>query len=172
MSGWLSMSLGPAGALKLDTPLGFWLVAIGKFMDVLDGQVARRTHSSNFGADYDAIADKITVLLLVISAFYYQLVPLPFLLFIICYHGLISLMGLDALFHNIDAEPSRLGKNTMVLHILAIALFVFASEFQFAQQLAIILAFMTALAGVLAGIICLKRYIHEYIERVYKPFHR
>ncbi|HSW79256.1 MAG TPA: CDP-alcohol phosphatidyltransferase family protein [Candidatus Saccharimonadales bacterium] len=163
--------LTAAGALILNTPLGFWLVIIGKFMDVIDGQVARRTHTSNFGADYDAIADKITVLILVLSTFYYHLVPLPFLIFLVIYHGIIAVIGLDALFHSIDADPSRLGKYTMTLHMLAIGLFIFDGVFHFAHQAVFILAIAVALTGVSTGIICLTRYIREYIDRVYKPFH-
>lgn len=168
----LGLLLTAAGSIRLDTPAGFWLVTVGKLMDVIDGQVARRTHTSNFGALYDITADKFTMLIIVIAAFYYRLVPLPFLIFILFYHGLVAAMASDAILHKLDADPSRLGKYTMALHICAILLFIFANVMHTAHHAVYLLAVVVAALGVATGIVCLIRYIRDYIRRVYKPYHK
>jgi phosphatidylglycerophosphate synthase len=168
----LGIVLTAAGSVRLNTPAGVWLAAVGKLMDGLDGPVARRTHTSNFGATYDITADKITMLILIVSTYYYHLVPASFLLFIVLYHGLVAAMASDAMLHNFDADPSRLGKFTMALHIAAILLFIYANVLHFAHHFVLYCAVAVALIGVAVGVVSFTHYAQDYIKKVYKPYHK
>lgn len=63
------------GASHLHETSGVIEYGIGRMLDLADGYVARRTHTSKFGAGMDAVADKAAVAAGVIGALHYDSVP-------------------------------------------------------------------------------------------------
>ncbi len=112
------------GAIRLDTLVGFIIVIFGKFLDVLDGPVARRTHASDLGAVMDATADKITGLIILTSALYFDLAPLWFILFLFSQHIIVAMLSVYAAIRGIAIKVTQLGKNNMFFHLFTLFLFI------------------------------------------------
>lgn len=108
------------GAARLNTLAGFIVVIFGKLLDVLDGPIARRTHASDLGAALDATADKITGLIILISALYFDLAPTWLIVFLFSQHITVSALGIYASARGRVLKVSRLGKNNMFLHLLTL----------------------------------------------------
>lgn len=162
----LGIILTIVGAIRLDTIAGFLIVGSGKFLDIADGLVARRTHTSDFGAFFDASADKLTALILLIAAYHFRIAPVAFLLFVFLYHGSIAVMALDAERHGIRTRPSRLGKNTMFLHVGALLLFALAKAVTTGHNLIYACAAIVAITGIIAGVLSFASYVEAYRTRV------
>jgi phosphatidylglycerophosphate synthase len=116
-----------AGTLHLNTSAGLILVTIGRLFDVIDGPVARRTHTSHIGAVLDATADKFVGLAILIAAYHFKLVPLIVIALIFLYHLIIGI--LNALIEQQGAPTFSMtnGKRTMFLHICSLLLFVWSN---------------------------------------------
>lgn len=162
----LGVVLTIVGAIRLDTVAGFFIVGSGKFLDIADGLVARRTHTSNFGAFFDASADKLTALVLLIAAYHFRIAPIAFLLFVFFYHGSIAAMALDAERHGIRTRPTRLGKNTMFLHIGALLFFALAKAVTTGHDIIYASAAIIAIAGIVAGVLSFAHYVEAYKKEV------
>jgi len=78
----LGLGLCGWGAWHLNSLLGVWLVGTGRLLDVFDGHVARRTHTSAFGALLDASADKFAAFFMLIASWHYHTLPSVVLAFI------------------------------------------------------------------------------------------
>ena len=160
------------GALSLNTLHGFIIAGTGKALDMVDGPIARRTHTSHFGALFDAGSDKFTSVVLLFSAYHFKLAPVAFLLFVLLYHLAVLGLSLDAEAHGIETKPTRLGKNTMFLHIGAILLFALAKAVSGAHDVVYTLAAVFAIAGIAAGAISLGTYIEIYNKKVRAKSHK
>jgi phosphatidylglycerophosphate synthase len=160
------------GATRLNTASGFWLATVGKLLDVVDGPVARRTHTSQFGALLDGGADKLTGAALIISELYLGLAPPAFLFFLLFYHALIALMAADAVRKGIETKPTCLGKYTMFLQVSALLLFALAHLAVSVQPQVHATALVIALAGVVAGVVSLVRYIRGYLDVARRRTHK
>lgn len=108
------------GAARLNTLDGFMLVIFGKLLDVLDGPIARRTHASDLGAALDATADKITGLVILISALYFGLAPTWLIVFLFSQHVAVSVISIYAALGGWVLKVIRLGKNNMFLHLFTL----------------------------------------------------
>lgn len=64
------------GATRLNTVAGVIITGLGRMFDIADGKIARMTHTSSFfGAVFDATADKIGVLAIIIAGWHFGLAP-------------------------------------------------------------------------------------------------
>lgn len=116
-----------AGSLQLTTWRGFALLVIGRILDMLDGPVARRTHTSRFGALVDGAADKIAVLAITIALWAFSLAPTAIVVFILAQNIIVASIIVIASLRGIHAETSHAGKRNMFLQNVAMLLFVAAS---------------------------------------------
>lgn len=114
------------GAIKLNTVFGLTCVIVGRAFDVLDGPVARRTHSSHFGAMFDATSDKLVGLALLIAAYHFRLAPVIFLLLVFVHHLIITTLSFLTEKRGQATQAGKAGKYTMFLHLSAISLFVWS----------------------------------------------
>lgn len=117
-----------AGALRLNTVSGLVFVIAGRLCDVIDGPLARRTHTSHFGAVLDATADKITGLALLIAAYHFKLAPLAFILGVFVYHLIVTIISGLTEGNHTPTQVSKAGKKAMFLQVGAIIWFVWASH--------------------------------------------
>lgn len=115
------------GSIRLDSVLGFLSILAGRLFDLVDGLVARKTGSSEFGAKLDAVADKLAVLAIVIGAWYFQLLPKWFLIFLIAQHMFVTVLVIIASVIGNPIKVSQMGKNNMFLHMLTLVVFIGAS---------------------------------------------
>lgn len=109
----LGLGLCSYGAWQLNSLLGISLLAIGRMLDIADGVVARRTHTSAFGALLDASTDKFITLLVLIASWHYRAVPVAILAFIliqnivtVCEYFYVSKL-------DIPPAPSTAGKRAV-----------------------------------------------------------
>ncbi len=168
----LGIILTAAGSLHLDTAEGLSLTIAGKMLDVIDGPVARRTHTSNFGALVDSTADKLTCLILIIAAYHFRLVPITFLWFVFVYQGLVAAMSFDAIRKGWDVHPSTIGKYAMFVQVSALLMFVFSHVVTAGQQFTHVLAIVFAAFAIISSIVSFIYYIREYFREVFLRAHK
>jgi len=160
------------GALRLDTVSGLVMTIAGRGLDMVDGPVSRRTHTSHIGALLDAGSDKVSMLALLIAMYYFGLAPTLFLSFIFVYHAAIVYMSLSGEKHGVEAKPTVLGKYTMFLHLAALLSFALSADITSYTIAVYDAAAVLALAGVVAGVISLYRYVELYIRNVRSKLHK
>lgn len=116
------------GALFLNTWAGAILAAVGRFFDMADGWVARKTHSiTSFGATLDPIADKLAGFAMLISVWYFGIAPVIAVIVMILQNLTNALASYGSLRHHRKAlAPSLAGKHAVFCQNLAIGGFVLA----------------------------------------------
>jgi phosphatidylglycerophosphate synthase len=120
----LGMSL--YGAYNLDTLSGTLIFGAGKSLDMLDGPVARRTHASDFGAAFDATADKIAIGAALVASVIHESAPLPVIGFIAAQNITNTVFTLAAEKRGLQPKTSWEGKRAMFGQGLAIGGFALA----------------------------------------------
>ena len=153
------------GATRLNTLDGFIIVIIGKFLDVVDGFVARKTHTSDFGAAMDATADKITGFIILISALIFDMVTVGFIIFLLVQHLIVAGLSVFAALRGISLKVTKLGKRNMFLHLVTLFIligshFVKGSIGQFAWNIGHILI----LASIITGLATALDYLRTIFE--------
>lgn len=123
----LGAMLSFAGTLRMDTMGGFILVTVGRILDIFDGPVARRTHTSHFGAILDATADKLVGLAILIAGYHFRIVPTVFILLIFAYHLIVAVLNLLIEHRGKESRSTIDGKHTMFLHVTSLMLFTWAN---------------------------------------------
>lgn len=111
------------GSFRLQTTAGFWLVLVGRILDVLDGPIARRTHTSRLGAVLDATVDKFTVLTITLGLLAYQRAPVVIVLYILLQNVVTSLMNIVSARRKIVVESTRAGKLNIFMQMTCMILF-------------------------------------------------
>lgn len=115
------------GTLNLTTWTGLILLAIGRFLDIADGYVARRTHTSDFGAAVDATTDKLTIVLIIIALLRFDLAPLWVILYILVQNVLVATIAVAASRRYIQLKTSFAGKRNMFLQNIAMLFFAWSA---------------------------------------------
>jgi phosphatidylglycerophosphate synthase len=158
----LGLGLTIVGAARLDTGLGFLLVVIGKLLDIADGRVARRTHTSRFGTVMDTTADKITSLVLLLSAYHFNLVPVAFLLFVFWQHLTVAAITVYATLSGVALRVTAVGRQNMFLNSLALFLLI-ATNFVggLLQDLSFGLGAILVGVSIVYGISTILSYTHQ-----------
>lgn len=154
------------GCFMLNTWLGLGLVALGKLCDNLDGFVARRTHTSEFGADMDALADKVSGVIILVSCWHFATAPMWFVVFCFIQHISVTFLAVVASAKRHPLRVVSVGKYNMFLHVSALLLFTAAIHLN-GIIFGVIngVAYLLALAGVVTGLITLATY-EQHFRRI------
>lgn len=136
----IGLALTILGALRLDTTIGAVLFTIGRTLDLADGWIARRTHSSDLGAAFDAAADKIAVAFVLFMAFSLELVPLLVLCFVAFQNILNATVSIYADRKKRRLSVSKFGKYSMFGQVVSVGGFIYA--YVLANDLLYILAWI------------------------------
>ena len=115
------------GAFRLNTSTGLCIAIVGRFMDMLDGPVARHTHTSHFGGILDAASDKSAGFALLIAAYHFKLAPILFIVYVFGCHLVITILNLWSEKQGKEVNVTIVGKLTMFLHISSLLLFIWSS---------------------------------------------
>lgn len=111
------------GSLNLNTGIGLSAVAVGRFLDVMDGPIARRTHTSRFGAVLDATIDKLSILAIVIGLFVHSLAPVFVIGFILLQNAFVATINIVAATRKIVIVTELTGKRNIFFQISTMLLF-------------------------------------------------
>lgn len=167
----LGLALTALGALKLYTLIGLGLVMVGRSLDIADGYIARKTHSSDFGAGLDAVIDKIAGIIILISAYQFNLVPRLYLIFLFSQHITVASMTIFATTRHYTMHVSHIGKQNMFIHNFSLLAFVSGAIFVgFTGTLLTWIGFMAALIGVVTGSMTLWGYMQQVRQQ--KTLHK
>lgn len=113
--------------------IGATLIIVGRLCDILDGWLARKTHTSSpFGEGLDAGVDKLVVLLTAIVLLWMHIVPWPLIVLAAMLQAGTALLVLGARHLHILLHPSRVGKYSMFGTWVAVSLYLFS--YMLAQQ--------------------------------------
>jgi phosphatidylglycerophosphate synthase len=151
--------------------VGTSLIIVGRLCDVLDGWLARRTHTASpFGEGLDAGVDKLVILLAAILLLAMHIVPWPLIVLAAVLQAGIALIVLGARRVQVLLHPSRLGKYSMFGLWVAVALYLVAfmlkengthSEWVFAAAQ---LCMMAAITGYVLACVRYLRQIRYYLS--------
>ncbi len=111
--------------------LAFWLFIIAAVGDWLDGYLARRRKLiSTFGKFMDALTDKIFVVGIMIAFIEQQVVPIYFVLIVLCREFLISGMRMMAAAKGVVVAAERGGKAKTLTQLIAVGFLLFVPMLQ------------------------------------------
>jgi CDP-diacylglycerol---glycerol-3-phosphate 3-phosphatidyltransferase len=111
--------------------LAFWLFIIAAVGDWLDGYLARRRKLiSTFGKFMDALTDKIFVVGIMITFVEQQVVPIYFVLIVLCREFLISGMRMMAAAKGVVVAAERGGKAKTLTQLIAVGFLLFVPMLQ------------------------------------------
>jgi len=123
---WL-MNQGWSGAATL----AFWLFIAAAIGDWLDGYIARKQKLiSTFGKFMDAITDKIFVVGIMIAFVERDVVPVYFVLIVLCREFLISGMRMMAAAKGVVVAAERGGKTKTLTQLIAVGFLLFVPMLQ------------------------------------------
>lgn len=107
------LALSIYGATEIGTTRGVLLFGAGRMLDLADGAVARRTYSSRYGANADAVTDKIAVAYGMYEAFRQDAVPEAALAIIAINNVINTAANLYITRNGGEAASSKAGKHGM-----------------------------------------------------------
>ncbi|HUB93552.1 MAG TPA: CDP-alcohol phosphatidyltransferase family protein [Verrucomicrobiae bacterium] len=160
----LGAALTVIGALHFYAISGLLCVIVGRTLDLIDGPVARRTHTSQFGAIFDATADKLAGLVLLFAVYHYKIVSIVVIALIFAYHLAVSVINV-LIKTKVDVRTSTAGKATMFLHVVSISLFAISIHLHPPERswLTIIAALIVVLSLWFAQK-SIREYTHQYLK--------
>lgn len=123
----VGLALTIIGSMQLYSVFGFFSVAAGRLLDLLDGPVARHTHSSRFGAVLDATVDKLSILAIVLGLFGYALAPLWIVAYILLQNALVATLNIYSASQKIVIETVLTGKRNLFFQITSMLGFALAN---------------------------------------------
>lgn len=123
----LGLILVIIGCFYLNELSGLFLVALGRFMDLLDGPVARATGVTRFSIVFDPFTDKIAIAAILFSSLWFGLVPWPVVLFIIFQNLLTIVLALRKYKNKNKIGATILGKLNMFFQTTTVLLFILSS---------------------------------------------
>lgn len=131
------------GCVFLNTVGGLAAVLIGRSFDLIDGPVARATHTSEFSKYFDPTADKIALLAILISSTYFKLIPILVILYIFAQNILVAGLSVKAQRKKVAVGAVIPGKLNIFFQILAIFLFIVSVVIHGSSQLTELLAWIS-----------------------------
>lgn len=123
----IGLSMTIWGAFNISHISGILVFGAGRLLDLVDGVVARRTHTSRLGAVIDATCDKLGLLFLLPIMWTLNLAPYWLLLYIFAQNLVNVVAGLIAEQKKLKATSSRDGKIAMFLQNICLGLFALAN---------------------------------------------
>lgn len=165
----VGVGLTLVGALQLDTWPGLIMATIGKSLDNLDGYVARRWHSSSFGAALDATADKLSGLMLLAGCWYFNSVPILFVAYCFVQQALVVTLALRAGRRKLPLTVVKIGKINMFLQVSTLLLFVLSSlTYGLGHRASFSLAVITACICIPTGLMTTWSYQQAFRNKITK----
>lgn len=146
------------GSLQIDTISGLLLVVIGRGLDLVDGPVARMTHSSKFSAILDPIADKLALLAILIGVMRFDLVPGYIVSYIVVYNSLITYLSIKAFRLGTVGHALIPGKINLFLQIVCVFSFIASHAISNYSQQLLLLAYTTLLVSLPFAVAAIKAY--------------
>lgn len=111
--------------------LAFWLFIVAAVGDWLDGYLARKRNLiSLFGKFMDALTDKIFVVGIMIAFVAQGVVPIYFVLIVLCREFLISGMRMMAAAKGVVVSAERGGKTKTLTQLIAVGFLLFVPMLQ------------------------------------------
>jgi len=123
----IGLVLSVHGAANIDRLQGVIEIGIGRLLDAIDGPVARRTHTSRFGAILDALFDKLGIAAIAYQAWQYDVAPKTLIGFIVIQNLINSMTAIYSEQKHLKLESSKVGKYTILLQNLALGGFALTS---------------------------------------------
>ena len=111
--------------------LAFWLFIVAAVGDWLDGYIARKQKLvSTFGKFMDALTDKIFVIGLMIAFVELQVLPIYWVLIVLCREFLVSGMRMMAAAKGVVVSAERGGKTKTLTQLFAVGFLLFVPMLQ------------------------------------------
>lgn len=119
----IGLSMAIYGSLTIATLAGVLILGVGRIIDVFDGPIARRTHTSGFGALVDATCDKVGIAFLVTAVWFAGYAPVWLLIYVLLQN--IANVFISWLTARRGAKPaaSHYGKYAMFLQNTSIGMY-------------------------------------------------
>lgn len=119
----IGLTLAIYGSFNITSVSGVLLLGLGRFIDVFDGPIARRTHTSGFGALVDATCDKIGIAFLVTAVWVADYVPLWLIAYILLQNIANVVLSWITARRGMKPSASRAGKYAMFLQNISIGFY-------------------------------------------------
>jgi phosphatidylglycerophosphate synthase len=142
--------------------IGLLLVGVGRICDILDGQIARKTHTSSpFGEGLDAGFDKLVVLIACILLVASHVLPWELAVVLLILQSVIAGLALVVRHDGTGIHPTRVGKYAMFGLWMAIGLFMLAHVLAagLPAQTAFVAAVTLMTATIIGNLVALRGYI-------------
>jgi phosphatidylglycerophosphate synthase len=156
------------GASRVNTVCGVLEMGLGSAGDVLDGPVARRTHTSWFGKFLDASLDKVRIAVMVREAWRKGAAPKPLLGAFVVQNAANAVLTTYAEAHGIDLDANKKGKRSMFLQSLSIGSFALgnATERAILEKASKTVGIVSAIGGLALGVAATKEYYDTIQEEM------
>lgn len=118
------------GAFNISHISGILVFGVGRLLDLVDGVVARRTHTSRLGAVIDATCDKLGLLFLLPIMWTLNLAPYWLLVYIFGQNIVNVVVGVISEQKKLKATSSREGKIAMFLQNICLGMFALANAIE------------------------------------------
>lgn len=119
----IGLGLTIYGSLNITSVVGVLLLGAGRFIDVFDGPIARRTHTSSLGALVDATCDKIGIAFLVSAVWIAHYAPVWLLAYVIIQNLANVILSWLTAQRGMKPAASRSGKYAMFLQNVSIGFY-------------------------------------------------
>lgn len=146
------------GSTRLNTQTGLFLVVLGRAFDLIDGPVARFTHTSKFSAILDPTVDKLALLSIVVALFYFSLAPGLIVSYVVVYNLLITALSLKAFRAGKSDHALIPGKINLFFQNISLISFVASSVFPEAASTANIIGIVSIVASLPFALFAIKSY--------------
>lgn len=115
------------GTAHVDRLSGVAMIGVGRTLDLVDGYVARRTHTSEFGAVVDATFDKLGMAAILIQGYRHEVAPDAVLGLIAAFNVVNAVANVYTDRKGAEAKTSKSGKYGMFGQNVAIGGFALAN---------------------------------------------
>lgn len=121
------LALTLVGSANIDKVSGVAMIGAGRVLDLADGYVARRTHTSEFGGVVDATFDKLAVAAFTVQAWRHDTAPQAIIAGIVMFNVVNAVANVYTDRKGHEAKSSKAGKYGMFGQNMTLGAFTMAS---------------------------------------------
>jgi phosphatidylglycerophosphate synthase len=114
------------GSFNITKGMGVIALFFGRCFDLLDGPIARRTHTSRFGAAVDALSDKLAMTALLIASVHFHVAPTWIIIYIAVQNIANLILSVRTELRGGHPEAAREGKYAVFLQNIALGTYATA----------------------------------------------
>lgn len=114
------------GSIRITTAIGVFALLTGRILDLLDGPIARATHTSRFGAFMDATGDKLAILALLIASWRYEIAPVWVIGYVLLYNVVSALLSIATELKGGNPVATKAGKYAVFLQSSTLIMYAIA----------------------------------------------